>query len=160
MITQSELKEILHYNQDTGIFTWLKYKQRPSKIGSEAGWVRKDSYKAISIMSKQYFAHRLAWLYVTGKHPKNQIDHIDGNKLNNKFSNLRECTAAQNSQNFKNSKFTNKAQLLGVNVKGKKFRARIGINKKVITIGTLNNAQEAHNAYLITKRKLHEFCTI
>ena len=160
MITQSELKQILHYDQYTGIFTWLKYKQRPSKIGAVAGNITSYKYWTICINNKQYYAHRLAWLYMMGSNPINALDHIDANKLNNAFTNLRECTSAQNSQNFIKAKITNKAQLLGVNVNGKRFKARIGIDRKVITIGTFNTAQEAHNAYLIAKRKLHEFCTI
>ena len=160
MITQSELKQILHYDQYTGIFTWLKYKQRPSKIGAVAGNITSYKYWTICINNKQYYAHRLAWLYMMGSNPIYALDHIDANKLNNAFTNLRECTPAQNSQNFIKAKITNKIGLLGVSVRGNKFRARIGINKIIINIGQFDTSEEAHNAYLMYKRQLHDFCTI
>lgn len=160
MLTQELLKQYLSYNPENGLFIWLQYKQRPSKIGSIAGCLRKDKYWTICLMEKQYFAHRLAWLYVYGKFPKNDIDHINGNKIDNRIVNLRECNQAQNNQNFKNPRINNATKLLGVSFRNGKFRARIGINKKIISIGTFNTAHEAHNAYLQEKRKIHEFCTI
>lgn len=162
MLTQEKLKEYLHYNPDTGLFTWLKYKQRPSKIGSIAGTIRSDGYRSICFFEKQYFAHRLAWLYMMGIFPAEDIDHIDNNRLNNKWNNLRACNQSQNNQNYKKAKVDNSTQFLGVSYRkeSNKYRARIMINGKSISIGDYDTAKKAHEAYLIQKRKLHEFCTI
>ena len=80
MITQSELKNILHYNQDTGVFTWIKN-------SIVAGTVEKKGYIAIKINRKSYKAHRLAWLYIYGNFPKEQIDHLNGIKNDNCINN-------------------------------------------------------------------------
>jgi hypothetical protein len=100
MLTQSELKEILSYDRRTGIFRWLKPSRR-IKVGDVAGCVTQGygkGYVVISFKKRQYFAHRLAWLYVTGRWPK-MLDHRDRNKLNNVFANLRETTPALNRGN-------------------------------------------------------------
>ena len=112
MLTQEHLKSILDYNLGTGIFTWKVNKSNRCKIGNVAGWSN-DGYVAIEINNKQYKAHRLAWLYVNGETPQNLIDHIDGNRSNNKISNLRESTYQTNSENYKTPK-TNKSGVKNV----------------------------------------------
>lgn len=102
-MTQDELKARLHYNPETGVFTWLDNPERPDHWrnrypGTEAGTLHKLGYRGISISKKRYYAHRLAWLYVYGYMPK-EIDHIDGNPSNNRLSNLR---AADRNINMKN----------------------------------------------------------
>ena len=90
-LTQEYLKSILDYDLDTGIFTWKINKAKRTKIGDIAGWSY-NGYREIEINDKKYKAHRLAWLYVYGEMPNKLIDHIDGNRSNNKISNLREAT--------------------------------------------------------------------
>ena len=100
MLTQAELKENLIYFPDDGIFMW-KVSRRSAKANTIAGGGNKKGYIMIGLNQKQYFAHILAWLYVTGEYPKGDLDHIDGNKQNNSFSNLREATRSQNCMNRK-----------------------------------------------------------
>ena len=88
MITQSELKKILNYNPDTGIFTKVLKNGTIQRRGFSYARV----YIGITINRKTYLAHRLAWLYMTGEFPKYMTDHINGNTEDNSFSNLREST--------------------------------------------------------------------
>jgi len=93
MITQKELKELLHYNPDTGIFTRLIKTASSVQIGDVAGCKHKaNGYIIINVLGIPYRAHRLAWLYMTGRWPKHQVDHDDHIRHNNKWSNLFEAT--------------------------------------------------------------------
>lgn len=100
MITQSRLKELLNYNQNTGIFTWIVNKNR-AHIGDIAGCSNSKGYIYIQINGYNFRAHRLAWLYVYGKFPDYEIDHIDRDRKNNRISNLRDINHNQNMQNTK-----------------------------------------------------------
>ena len=107
MITQSQLKELLHYDPETGVFTRLKSTTSNARICDIAGYKKQDGYLLIGINIKQYFAHRLAFLYMTGKFPQKQIDHINTIRDDNRWSNLREANNQQNSYNqtkYKNNK--------------------------------------------------------
>jgi hypothetical protein len=109
MITQSKLKEYLHYDPETGIFTWIKKPSKKVLYGCVAGFANGDGYPMIGVLGKYYRSHRLAWLYMTGSMPDFQIDHIDMDKKNNSWKNLRAATNSQNSMNRK----ANKNNLLG-----------------------------------------------
>jgi hypothetical protein len=163
MINLQELKSKLSYNHETGLFTWLVYKQDKNKIGTIAGTYKgSDKYVRIHFNYKQYFAHRLAWFYYYGEMPNMEIDHIDGNRQNNKITNLRLCTKSQNSQNQRNAKPINSTGYLGVSYikDSNKYRARIFIDKKCKNLGDYKTPEQAHLVYLQAKRKFHEFCTI
>lgn len=161
MITQGELKEILNYNEHTGIFTW-KINGTRIKIGMIAGSKNNKEYIKVMINKKQYSAHRLAWFYVFGKWPDNEIDHKNGIKYDNRIENLREATHFQNSGNRIKCQSDNKTGFLGVYYRPEieKYVASIKVNKKPIHIGYFKTAEEAHKAYINKKRELHEFCTI
>lgn len=163
-IILEELKTYLSYNQENGLFTWIKkpaLKNR-ANIGDIAGCVRKDGYVLIRLKNKLYLAHRLAWLYVFNEMPKYQIDHINGMKGDNRIINLRECNDMQNSQNIKKSKSNSKSELLGAqwNSAKNKWRSRININGKTLYLGYFDSAELASAAYIEAKRKYHEFNTI
>ena len=98
-LTQEYLKSILEYNPETGLFIWLKQVSNRIKSGSTAGTIRSDGYVKIIINRKIYFAHRLAWLYMTGKWPEDLVDHKDNIKHNNIWENLREANHSQNNKN-------------------------------------------------------------
>lgn len=100
MISQADLKGILQYAPDTGLFYWRKKIARKVIVGNVAGTVGSShGYRAIKINGTIYLAHRLAWLYMTGAWSIWSEGHINGDRLDNSWANLRECTAAQNRQN-------------------------------------------------------------
>ena len=96
MITQDELKDLLHYNKETGDFTWIK-PDTEAKIGVAGCYC--NGYVVISIDGEAYYAHRLAWFYVYGVWPQIQIDHVNHIKDDNRLINLREATILDNQRN-------------------------------------------------------------
>jgi hypothetical protein len=154
MITQSELKSLLNYDAETGIFTW-KVETKKIKNGQEAGYIRKDGYKSIGINKKYYMAHRLAWLYVHGYIPK-VIDHSNHNLIDNSINNLRECTTTQNQWNRK----VNKHSISGIkgvswNKLTEKWLVRLTINGNRKVLGYFNNIELASKAYKEAAQKFH-----
>lgn len=154
------LHQRLHYDEQTGVFTWLRSFRGPVKPGDIAGVNIGNGYFGITIEKKRYLSHRLAWLYVHGEWPKGQIDHIDGNPANNAIANLRDVSRSQNMQNIRRAKKNSRTGLLGVCESRGKFQAAIRVNGKTKTIGRFDTAELAHKAYLKTKRELHECCTL
>ncbi len=98
ILTCEVLKENLHYDTHTGIFTWVKKKSRV-RVGKRAGYITKKGYRSVEINGKAYPCHRLAWLYMTGKFPEKQVDHINHIKDDNRWCNLREVTNQENQMN-------------------------------------------------------------
>lgn len=99
-LTQDQLQQQLHYNPDTGVFTRLV---RASNMlpGTVAGTVHaRDGYVVIRVLGAKYAAHRLAWLYMTGKWPSQEIDHINRDRADNRISNLRDVTHMVNMSNL------------------------------------------------------------
>ena len=103
ILSQELLRALLHYDPKTGIFTWLVTCGHVA-AGSKAGTLGSDHYTSIMVNYKHYKAHRLAWLYMTGKFPKDEIDHVNHDKVDNRFSNLREVNHSQNQRNRSMSK--------------------------------------------------------
>lgn len=162
MLTQETLKNLLHYDPKTGIFTG-KSTQGGIIAGMPRGSKNSRGYIQIKIKGKTYKAHRLAWLYVYGYFPNNQVDHIDHNVANNVITNLRECSPSENQQNQIKAHCNNKSsQYLGVSFHKREnnFRARIIINGKYIQIGSYPTKIEAYNAYLAKKAEIHKFSTL
>ena len=160
MITHDHIRTILDYNPKTGEFTWKTHKRRPDLIGKKAGSPTNAGYWAIAINNQKRFAHRLAWLYMTGKHPLKHIDHKDGNKQNNAFSNLREVDRVGNLQNMRKATKANKVGFLGVSQHQGKWRTQIMIDGERIRVSGFDTPEQAHEKYLELKRKHHATCTI
>lgn len=171
-LTQEYLRECLDYDTETGVFVW---KVRPAShfpthkglavfnskyAGKPAGGRSWNGYARLSIDGRLWMAHRVAWLYVHGKLPSECIDHVNGNRADNRVVNLREATPAENSQNIA-MRSTGEVPLLGVSHNRlssvKPFKALIGINGTTKYIGSYATAEEAHRAYLAAKEKLHAF---
>ena len=160
MITHDHIQTILDYNAKTGYFTWKTHRQRPDLIGKKAGCRTTLGYWAIAVNNKKYLAHRLAWLYMTGNNSIKHIDHKDGNKQNNIFSNLREVDRVGNLQNMRKATKANKIGLLGVSAHQSKWRVQIMINGERIRVSGFDTPEQAHQKYLDLKRKYHVTCTI
>ena len=152
-ITPERLRELLHYDPDTGIFTWRVARGRCS-VGAIAGIEYKSSID-IRVDGRLYRAHRLAWLYMTGEWPVFEIDHRDRNPHNNRLRNLRDATRTINAQNIGGPKSNNTIGVLGVRKCHGKFQARIAVNGKPIHLGCFDTEAEASASYLAARRKLH-----
>jgi hypothetical protein len=160
-ITANHLREILNYNPATGIFTWKVRNAKCVHIGDVAGCTEKRiGYITIGIDGNVYKAHRLAWLYMTNEWPNGLIDHINGQKADNRFFNLRVVDAGGNSENVRKPNKRNKSGFIGVIAYQGKWRANITVKGKTRRIGDFSSPEEAHKAYLEAKRILHLACTI
>ena len=159
MITQSRLKELVIYDESSGIFTWRISRGGFVKQGETAGSLV-NGYVSITVDAGRYRAHRLAWLYHYGSFPNGEIDHIDGNKSNNSIENLRDVSHAENMQNIKSSPAA--TGLLGArwHSRAKRWQSVISVNGKQIHLGYFSTADEAHQSYITAKRKHHPFSTL
>ncbi len=152
-ITAGELRELLSYDETSGEFRWKVKPCKGRHVGDVAGNLNTNGYVQIRIKGKLYMSHRLAWLYVHGEWPKDQIDHIDGNRSNNRLNNLRSVS---NRENACNQKSHREGRLFGSHYSkhDKKWRARIEINGKRISLGLFPTEQDAHEAYLKAKSQI------
>ena len=150
MITQNELRDLLDYYPDTGRFVWARTKQG-IRGGSAAGKLNMYGYISIQINLKRYLAHRLAWLYIHGKMPLHEIDHINGVRHDNRLSNLREATRNQNMANMCSRRTGPK----GASFNKGCWRARITSNGVHRVIGYFSTESEAHEAYKVAARQVH-----
>lgn len=165
-VTHDGLKSLLRYDPESGDFTWIRHSNRVDLVGSIAGVVRKDAVE-IKILGTRYKAHRLAWFYVTGEWPYDVIDHVDGNPLNNRWSNLRSVDRSINSQNRRSRAIAkNGGTDLGVYLhkKSGKYQASIAVTlagKKVhLYLGLYATESEARDVYIDAKRLMHHGCTL
>jgi len=99
-ITFERANELLDYCPETGKFTWVGDRPNQVKAGSQAGYTRRDGYLVLVLDCRHYLGHRVAWLMAKGNWPSSMIDHIDGDPRNNRLSNLRPATRAQNMMNM------------------------------------------------------------
>jgi len=155
-ITQQQLKQTLNYNPDIGIFTWAN-DRRCVKAGTKAGTITNQGYVRIKILDKVYMEHRLAWLYVYGVMPSEQIDHINHDKADNRIENLREATNQQNQFNKPKSKYS-KSNYKGISFhkKSNKWLAQININKVNTYLGIFDTEEEAALAYQNKSKEIHK----
>lgn len=154
-LTQERLKQLLHYDGETGVFTWIVNRKGPARIGDIAGTLVSTKKKhttyvrlEIGVDGNRYKAHRLAWLYEYGVMPTHQIDHVDRNPLNNRIGNLREVTNKQNAEN-RGLLPNNTSGYKGVcySKQRQKWVAHIHHNGLQIHIGVFNSPEEASAAY-------------
>ncbi len=160
----SDVRRLLSYDSETGLFTRKVATggRYGAKVGTVAGTPSDQGYVLISIKSKQYRAHRLAWLYVHGAWPASEIDHKNSIRSDNRLENLRDVPTGINAQNKRKAQSNSKTGLLGAswNAKDKRFSARIKTKGRYLSLGYHDTAQLAHAAYIDAKRRLHEGCTI
>lgn len=149
------LTEALRYEPQTGEFVWAKSMSSTGQAGMPAGCVCGRGYNYIRFERRLYRAHRLAWFYVHSRWPKGDLDHINGNKLDNRIANLREASRAENVMNT-GARKNNRLGIKGVspNTSGK-FRAVIVKSGKQIHLGTYQTAEEAAEAYRAACVKLY-----
>ena len=154
-LTAARVRHLVNYDPKTGLFTWSA-KRRRCTPGAKAGCRMKNGYTIIRLDNVLYLAHRLAWLYMTGAWPAHQIDHINGDRADNRFSNLREATNTENAHN-RNKRRNNKSGYTGVRAENKRWLAEIKVNYNPIRLGLFDTPEEASRAYQDARRKYHPF---
>jgi HNH endonuclease len=148
MLTHDRLKELLSYDPKTGLFTWNLDRNERIKKGEQAGTIDHKGYVRIRIGNKKYRAHRLAYLYMTGEWPTTILDHINRNRSDNKWSNLRPVTERYNYYNASDNR-NNSSGVRGVHWQK-------GINRWVAKIGEHHRKCFARFEDAVRTRKLWE----
>ena len=154
-LTAEKLREILEYDPDTGKFTWKVSVGGRSSMGKVAGRYHSTGrYREIRIFERTYRAHRLAFLWMTGAWPEKQVDHIDGNGLNNSWSNLRDVSPSQNNYNAKLN-YKNTTGCPGVRKNRSRWEVRIRVENKRYYLGTYRDLDEAIRVAIAFREKYH-----
>lgn len=154
MLNQEQVKELFEYKE--GNLLWKKQLSPRCKVGSIAGYKQKNGYILVGVLGCQWLAHRLVWL-LFNKNCPNFIDHIDGDKSNNRIENLRPCTTIENGYNRKiGSNNTSGFKNVGWHKRDKLWQASITVNKKLIHIGLFKEAEEAAKAVEIYRKNFHK----
>lgn len=143
-LTAEFLRSVLHYDQVSGIFTWKVRTSPRVKVGNLAGCPEGAGYLRIRLHNRSYQAHRLAWFYMYGSWPTDQIDHINRIRTDNRIANLREVTNKQNHQNrSKSSNNTSGHPGVSWHKRDYRWQARIKHNYKYIHLGLFENIEDA-----------------
>lgn len=148
-LTAERLRNLLHYDPETGTFTWLAKARGGITTGYSTGYASKRGDIIITVDYVQRKAHRLAWLYMTGEWPQQDIDHKNGIRADNRWENLREATASQNLANAR-LRSNNTSGFKGVtwDRERKKWVAQIRVRGRHIHVGRYTSPEEAHVAYM------------
>jgi hypothetical protein len=157
MLTADHLREIIHYDPETGVFTWRIRPSQRTFAGDVTGVaVRKDGYCSVKIGRQSYKAHRLAWLYMTGEWPEHEVDHRDRNRANNVWRNLRAATKKQNQEN-RTPRRDSSSGVTGVlwSNRDQAWRATIVIEGRKRHIGTRKVLSEAVALRAAASRQHH-----
>lgn len=166
------VRQALDYDPHSGEFSW---RPRPLEhfpdtrawriwntryAGKKTG-CNSHGYRILVIGNKHYPAHRVAWCWMTGSWPKDQIDHINGVRSDNRWANLREATSAENHQN-RSIVSNNSSGILGVswNTRERMWAAQIHVEGKVRFLGYFHERESAKEKYLKAKSELHVFCPV
>ena len=154
---EAAIRERISYDPDSGVLTRISTGKAISCVG-HCGYIQ------VRIWPKRFFAHRVAWFLHFGQWPSGLIDHINGDPLDNRIANLRVVDSRTNNQNLRRARKNNQSGLLGARLRkrggAKPYFAAITHEGNWIYLGAFATAQEAHEAYLVAKRRLHEGCTI
>ena len=158
-MTTEAIKRMLRYSTESGEFWWTS--DAPTKVrGKRVEYKDKHGYICLKLDGRMYKAHRIAWLFQYGYWPTQHIDHINGNKADNRICNLRDVSPNINAQNRRRALSTNSVGFLGVSRNGSGWRAEIRVAGKKINLGTYPLPDQAHAIYVAAKRKHHEGCTL
>jgi len=148
-ITQAELKQLVTYNEVTGVFVRIT-------SGHILGNKHRGGYRTATFAGRTYYLHRLAWLYVFGYVPAQCIDHVNGDRADNRISNLREATAEENQHNRKvDSRNTSGVKGVGWNAHNSRWVARVVHCGKRHTVGSFVSLDEAKAAITAARKQIH-----
>lgn len=153
--TVEVLKSLFRYDPGTGHFYRLVAKTKRCRVGEIAGRRKPGEYVNIKVCGRMFKAHRLAWLYMTGNWPNDEIDHINGVRSDNAWSNLREATHRQNMCNIKFQRIKRSELPHGVVLHhdGIRFQSQIRVNGYAKYLGLFDTAEAAHDAWMKMARE-------
>lgn len=159
-LTAARVRELLHYDPATGVFT-NRAPRKKVRVGEVAGTVDGSTgYVKLRIDRRNYYGHRVAFLHATGEWPKQIVDHINGVRTDNRWTNLRDAPRVINQQNQRRAAGASASGLLGAHKKRDGWSSQIVVNGQMVKLGVFKTAEAAHDAYVRAKRELHEGCTI
>lgn len=154
---EAAIRERIRYDPASGVLTRIS-------TGKAISGVSQCGYIQVRIWPKKFLAHRVAWFLHFGQWPSGMIDHINGNPIDNRIANLRIADSRTNNQNKRRAQKNNQSGLLGAKLRkrggSKPYDAEINHHGIRTYLGSFATAQEAHEAYLVAKRRIHEGCTI
>lgn len=157
----SRLRELLSYSPETGGLFWLIDRGPRARVGQRAGSLSAQGYCVVGVDGHHnLFAHRIAWAIYHGSWPAGEVDHINGDRTDNRISNLRDVATHQNHQNMRKARRDNKTGLLGVSMCKGRYRAQIQADGKKRWLGEFDTPEAAHAAYISAKRVLHSHGTL
>lgn len=154
-LTANNVRELLNYDQETGVFTWKVDVAKNRKAGQMAGSLSTQEYVVLTINGKTYKAHRVAWLYVYGEWPASILDHINQVKNDNRITNLRLSDAVLNGKNRKPNKGRENTTGASFVKSRNRWIASIMVDKKRLHLGSFVNQTDAVAAYATAKEKFH-----
>ena len=157
-MTKADFTDFVSYDRDTGAFTWAVSRPgRYGRAGQSAGGIDKDGYRVITLKGVDYRAHRVAWFLENGVWPTGDIDHINGDRQDNRIENLRAVSRSENNQNIAGVPRHSTTRLLGASHDRKRgcYQASISIDNKTKALGRYATPELAHAAYLEAKSKMH-----
>lgn len=161
-LSVSTIRECLEYNPDTGEFTRAKRTAQCHQVGDRAdlpAFGNLAGYLTIGLQGDKHLAHRVAWAHFYGEWPKQHIDHINGDKSDNRIVNLRDVANITNMQNkFKTMRNKAYTDLQGAywHRQNKNWVARIQVSGKTINLGSFDSAIAAHLVYIEAKKFHHK----
>lgn len=154
LLKAAEARNLLDYDPETGALRWKRHMSTRARAGDEAGVIQQGKYRRVGICGRYYMAHRLAWLIVTGEWPIHEIDHRNGAKADNRWSNLRAATTTENKRN---TLHRNQSGLVGAAYHSGKgmYRASIRVEGERKFLGWFDTAEAAHSAYVQASKAMH-----
>lgn len=161
-LTAGRLRSVLTYFPIAGCFYWRLRTSNRIKVGDLAGAPHNAGYIQIMVDGENHLAHRLAWLHFYGEWPAQEVDHMNGDRLDNGITNLRDVPNAINMQNLRGPTSKNTSGFLGVSwsAKDRTWVAHISLRNRSHYVGSYDDPATAYAAYIARKRLMHEGCTL
>jgi hypothetical protein len=154
------IREVFYYYPEVGVLTWAVAPSTRVKVGQVAGTARPDGGRQVRLDGKLLLVHRVAWALIHGEWPEGEIDHINGDRADNRLENLRCVDRRTNCENKRKAQKNNRLGALGVGPHNSGYCARLRTFGKDYYLGHFDSVEAAALAYVEAKRRLHAGCTL